>query len=176
MLDQGLVIQTLQAPFARAHVVVDQYQQAAAGDQLKILSPDPPFPPALVDPPALDDLLHYMAVTFPCKREWCGQLVAHNDNRHAVGPEAAHRRSSRTRRSGSRASGSASRACSKLPAKRPFRRSSTSRRRWVCPPAGAKRSSCSTTTALRSETVAFTATTPDSSAAERLSASSAPAS
>src|SRR6266545_1271329 len=172
MLDQALVIQPLQAPFPGAHVMVDQDEQAASRHELEVLAPDPPPPPAVVDPPAIDNLYDVMLVPFPIKRGWRRQVVARDCDRHAIGPEAAHRGSKRTRRSSSSASGSASRARRRLPAKRPFRRSSTSRRRCGEPPAGAKRPSCSTTTGTRSEAATVIAVTPDSSTADRLSASS----
>src|SRR6266540_3930226 len=173
MLDQTLVIQPLKAPFRGADIVVDQHQQATSRHQLEVLAPDPPPPPALVDPPAIDNLYDDMLIPFPLERNWCRQVVARDRDRHAVGPEAAHRGSRRTRRSGSSASGSASRARSRLPAKRQFRRPTTSRRRCDEPPAGAKRLSCSATVGTRSQAVTVMDITPDSSTADRLSASSA---
>src|SRR6266540_6095408 len=173
MLDQALVIQPLEAPFRGADIVVDQHEQATSRDKLKILAPDPPPPPAVVDPPAIDNLYDGMLVTFPIERNWRRQIVTRDRDRHAMRPEAAHRGSRRTRRSGSSAAGSASRARSRLPAKRPCRRPTTSRRRCDEPPSGAKRLSCSATVGTRSQAVTVMDITPDSSTADRLSASSA---
>src|SRR6266545_2791196 len=125
MVDQGLVIQPLKAPFRGADIVVDQHEQATARHELEVLAPDPPPPPSLIDPPAIDNLYDGMLVPFPLERHWRGQLIAGDGDRYAIRPEAAHRGSRRTRRSSSSASGSTSRARSRLPAKRPPNRSST---------------------------------------------------
>src|SRR5215212_1832595 len=113
--------------------MVDQQQQPALGCELEVLAPDPPLPPAGIDAPAIDNLLHHMTVLAPYECRWRREIVGHDHDRYTLRPEAAHRGSRRTRRSISGAAGSTSVARSRLPAKRPCSRSSTSCSRCTLP-------------------------------------------